>query len=146
MKLSLEKLLKEEGASQKVSFLIPESELVDSTTEYEFLDSLKADVTVTNTGNEIRVKGDLRTKLQGSCARCLAPVTLDFQSDFDELFEYTEFSDDDDLDLGEIAIEYLIASLPVKVLCSEDCPGLVPEGHEKEMDPRFEALKKLKLN
>ncbi|MBE6574988.1 MAG: DUF177 domain-containing protein [Ruminococcaceae bacterium] len=107
----------------------------------------------------------------GECARCLAPVshrlTFDFSrtvvdekglrmvsdtDDFDE-DEYVTVVDGM-LDIDEQLAEALLLEFPSKLLCSEDCPGLCPkcgkplaEGDcgcvTKEIDPRFEILKKL---
>jgi len=61
------------------------------------------------------------------------------------------------LDLGEDVRQYLILAVPQKLLCSDDCRGLCPQCgvnrnrvrcncSTKEIDPRWEGLKKVSLN
>lgn len=52
-----------------------------------------------------------------------------------------------DVDLGPAIYEEIMTSLPLKPLCSEECKGIALEnagGGKTEIDPRWEALKKLK--
>ena len=107
----------------------------------------------------------------GECARCLAPVdgrlVFDFCRTVVDEKGYRTVSDTDDfdedeyvivrdgmLDIDEQLAEALLLEFPFRLLCSEDCPGLCPkcgkplrEGDcgcvTKEIDPRFEILKKL---
>jgi uncharacterized protein len=108
------------------------------------------------------------------CARCLTPFDFPVAGDFrvvcvhargasdvgknDELSEEEiDFVFDDttdEIDLVPLVYEEIMVSLPMKPLCSEQCPGLAVEEKgtagtktaEKEVpvDPRWEALKKLK--
>jgi uncharacterized protein len=61
----------------------------------------------------------------------------------------------DEIDLGQLMREQFYLSLPMKPLCSPDCKGLCPQCginrnretctcDTKWIDPRFEALKRLK--
>jgi uncharacterized protein len=106
------------------------------------------------------------------CARCLKPVDYPVQGDFrivcvhrSEAGENREFGeheidfmyDDatDEIDLTPLIYEEIMTSLPMKPLCSEDCPGIggekkraeIPstQDNAKPMDPRWEGLKKLKI-
>jgi uncharacterized protein len=93
---------------------------------------------------DIRVKGHLATKLAASCDRCVGPVEIDVNRDFDLLYwpmssiardEEIEISRDD-LDVGfypgpgvelrDVLTEQVILSVPMKVICSPDCRGLCP--------------------
>lgn len=60
------------------------------------------------------------------------------------------------LDLTEVIRQHIILNIPMKSLCRPDCPGLCPKcGHnlnlgpcgceEEEIDPRWAALKALKV-
>ncbi|MEA4892095.1 MAG: DUF177 domain-containing protein [Peptococcaceae bacterium] len=152
MKVQISRLMEEPGAAKAFDFLLPPEEIRHE--EYRLLTPLRVCGNVINTGNELCLKGTLTTRLAGSCSRCLGPVTQDFRCEFDELYDYGEFAEEDSLDVAEVAREYFIASLPLKVLCSDDCPGLCPicgkplaDGEcgcvKKETDPRLAALKKL---
>ncbi|MCX8010231.1 MAG: DUF177 domain-containing protein [Ignavibacteria bacterium] len=65
--------------------------------------------------------------------------------------------DTDEIDLSVDVREYILLSVPMKNLCSEECKGLCPkcgkdlnyetcECNIEEIDPRWEKLKNLKLN
>lgn len=103
----------------------------------------------------------------GECARCLAPVRGVFSLDFERTVvtegtlteqqldegseEYVVISGNT-LDVDEPLREELVLGFPMRLLCSDDCPGLCPkcgkpkrEGNcgcpEKEIDPRLAILK-----
>jgi uncharacterized protein len=104
--------------------------------------------------------------LEGPCMRCLEPGTLDLevesrevdqaQTDDEEL--RSPYVEDDELDIGRWAHDATLLALPTRFLCRADCAGLCavcgeslndtdPAGHEHEQatDPRWAALKNLKL-
>jgi uncharacterized protein len=76
------------------------------------------------------------------------------EEDIDFIFDDTT----DEIDLTSLIYEEVMISLPMKPLCSEQCTGIsLPKkgagpsaaarekNQEKEIDPRWEALKKLKI-
>ena len=106
------------------------------------------------------------------CSRCLEPYPFDTRDEFslvlykrpaanpEELSLKDEdldvsFYDEPDLAVAPLVEERIQIAVPMKPLCREDCRGLCPRcGHdrnqsecgceEQSMDPRWEALKKLK--
>jgi uncharacterized protein len=124
----------------------------------------------------VKVHGNLLGKLEVSCYRCLKPVEVGLNIDFDEEFVTLEtyeksnaehlltgedFSlsvyDGERIDIGEIAREQVLLNLPSHQLCDEACAGLCPKCgtnkntdacscETKEIDPRWNALKELKRN
>lgn len=121
------------------------------------------------------VKADLRGTIEIECSRCLHPVEfrLDtkFAAEFVTLENYEKSSaehelhgadfevsiyDGDRIDLKELVREQIILNLPMHQLCSETCAGFCQTcGKNKnkvscnctteEIDPRWSALKKLKI-
>lgn len=96
-------------------------------------------------GVDIRVKGRLSAEAEAECARCMGPVKLTVEQDFDLIYrpaasigrnEEIEVPRDE-LDVGfysgagiglnDIAKEQVILALPMKVLCRPDCRGLCPD-------------------
>ncbi len=136
--------------------------------EYTRLASdIDVDLVVTKALREVTVLGELAFSIETPCSRCLETVRLDIRpeirlmlspadkvKDVDDVDHETYRGDEVNLDdylRGLIAV-----SLPVKVVCAEDCRGLCPKcganlnketcGCEKEwQDPRFAVLKKLKI-
>lgn len=104
--------------------------------------------------------------LEGPCVRCLEPGALDLevearevdqaQTDDEEL--RSPYVVDDELDVGRWAHDATLLALPARFLCRPDCAGLCPvcgeslndadptdHEHEQSIDPRWSALKDLKL-
>jgi uncharacterized protein len=99
----------------------------------------------------------------GPCMRCLEPAGPEFAVDArevevpgegDELD--SEYIDAEVLDLARWARDALVLTLPQQVVCREDCAGLCAEcgenlnrspdhAHERAPDPRWAALRELRL-
>lgn len=129
-----------------------------------------------------RFTGRLRTRISVGCVRCLesfempieepldllylpqtanaAPVVDEEKGlrDFDRGLSADElaaaFYRDDRIDLGQMVLEQIVLSLPMKPLCDPECRGLCPECganrnltecdcSPEESDPRWAALKTL---
>jgi uncharacterized protein len=122
---------------------------------------------------QIRVEGELETKIEMSCARCLEPVVEDVSRSFDLIYSPLPKSNkpeeerlkDDDADiaffqgegifLADVLKEQVLLALPMKVICQSDCRGLCPNcganlNHEEcrcethATDPRMAPLARLK--
>ena len=103
----------------------------------------------------VTVSGDSVAKTE--CSRCLEPMQEKIEIELQELFHYQPKEEDDfaieqdRVDLEQALIDAVVPNLPIKPLCSEDCPGLCSDcgekldvgvhNHEKPIDPRFDALK-----
>ena len=103
--------------------------------------------------------------LEGPCMRCLEPgghaVAVDAR-EIDQPGGGEELSspylEDDQLDLRSWARDALALALPTQIVCREDCLGLCAicgenlneagpdHAHEREPDPRWAALRELKLD
>jgi uncharacterized protein len=96
-------------------------------------------------GSEIRLQGHLRTGVEVSCARCLEPLRVPVDKEFDLYYrpiqtiareEEVEI-DEAELEIGfyhgnglllEDALkEQILLELPMKSLCRADCRGLCPQ-------------------
>ena len=103
----------------------------------------------------VTVSGD--TLADAECSRCLEPMQEDVEIELQELFHYQPQEEDDfaivqdRVDLEQALIDAVVPNLPLKPLCSENCPGLCADcgeradvgthNHEKPIDTRFGALK-----
>lgn len=101
--------------------------------------------------------------LEGPCMRCLEPAALDLEVEGREIDQggtedpelRSPYVDDDELDIGRWAHDATMLALPTRFLCRPDCAGLCPvcgeslndnpHEHESASDPRWAALKDLKL-
>ena len=122
---------------------------------------------------ETDVKGEIYARILFECTRCLTETEQDLDFPFEASFvraeQYTEAKEaelkdadlnvslleSDEIDLTELAREQILLNLPEQVFCTEDCKGLCEKCganrnlincncEEKEIDPRWAALKNLK--
>ena len=122
---------------------------------------------------DIRLRGKFAGRFEVPCARCVEPVEIPLESEFDLIFrpavadtEPTERSitapeteigyyQRDSLLLEDVLREQVLLSLPVRTLCKPDCKGLCPRCgqnrnsqdcscDEGPSDPRWEALSGLR--
>jgi uncharacterized protein len=99
----------------------------------------------------VLVTGTARASAEGECVRCLEPLALTLDADFQEMFSYPEVDDrgrvvarpdeaadseeDEDMlfvedgliDLEPVLRDAVVLALPMQPVCREDCPGLCPD-------------------
>lgn len=121
-----------------------------------------------------RVAGTFEARVRAECDRCLKPLEIPVSGEFDQRYTWGETApvtiedaevaaneldierlEEPTLDTRHVAVEQIELNAPVRVVCSELCAGLCPEcgadrnlGEcgcaESQIDPRWEALRKLK--
>ncbi len=118
---------------------------------------LQIDVKLEGLHEGILVTGEVKADATGECVRCLDPVTIPLQVEFQELFAYSldEAFDfavrDDHVDLEPVVRDAVVLALPFQPVCRPDCAGLDPETGERladnpdrspreVLDPRWAAL------
>jgi uncharacterized protein len=122
----------------------------------------RLDISRPTTGWSLRLR--FGAQLDGPCMRCLEPAGAMVDVDARELNQphlgeelSSPYIEEDELDLSGWARDSLVLALPVQIVCREECRGLCavcganlnedPEhAHEKEPDPRWAALRGLKLD
>ena len=95
------------------------------------------------------------------CDRCLTPVRVSVDFKLNEKFssnasydEEIETFSGDSIDLTSTVFRNILAAMPMKVVCSDDCKGLCPVCGQNlnvkdcgcdttYIDPRFESLRSL---
>jgi uncharacterized protein len=93
---------------------------------------------------DIRLRGRFAGKFQVPCARCVEPVEIPLEAEFDLIFRPAGADSDsqersitaveteigyyqkDSLLLEDVLREQVLLSLPVRTLCKSDCKGLCP--------------------
>jgi uncharacterized protein len=100
------------------------------------------DVRLEGLHDGILVSAEIETTADGECVRCLDPITLPVEVEFQELFAYSpteelEFSvQDNHVNCEQLIRDAVVLSLPFQPLCDEDCLGLDPATGEKLTEPR----------
>jgi len=87
---------------------------------------------VTLTGkHSAYVEGEIVFTLKGECTKCLTETEKEIAVDFAESVSDEEGDNyplnHDVIDLAKIVDDKIIMSMPVSLLCKEDCKGLCPD-------------------
>jgi uncharacterized protein len=115
-------------------------------------------------GNGYALRLRFLAALVGPCMRCLKDAAPQIDVDAREVDRpgggeelSSPYLEDETLDLASWARDALVLALPTQVLCCADCAGLCPicaadlnetgpeHTHERPPDPRWAALRELKL-
>lgn len=125
-------------------------------------------------GHQVRVKGSIAAEAEVECDRCLQPISVPVDTEFDVSYvptmdyvagETPELNeedlivsvfDDESIEIDDLAREQVLLALPSRVLCREDCKGLCPvcginknmqacQCESADVDPRWAALKDLRF-
>ena len=163
MLLGLSKILDCPGASVSFSTDVDLSDLCYGVT-HPVSEAVKAQGTVRNTAGVLVMSGQITTCIHGVCDRCASAFDRQIRFPLDVVL-VTEMADEenedervfplegDSADLDDIVRTVFVLNLDSKLLCKEDCKGLCyrcgknlnegPCNCQKELDPRFAALKQL---
>lgn len=121
------------------------------------------------------IAGTIVGKLGVACHRCIEPFEVPIDIRFDDSFVTLDtyeqskaeheiggadlnvsIFDGERIDLGEIVREQILLNVPTHLLCDENCAGLCEncganknavacDCHKDEIDPRWNALRELKI-
>jgi uncharacterized protein len=155
------------------NFLLP-AEAVNSEDEaIKLIEAARVQGNLTKRIVGVDVEGEIFARVEFECSRCLRAIEnvlqFPFAAAFVEPENYTRAKDaelrGDDLevsvldsqriDLSELAREQILLQAPSQIFCAEDCKGLCQkcganrnlidcDCEQKEVDPRWAALKNLK--
>lgn len=148
----------------------PEEVALDEDEHARLTSPAQVEGTASRKGEEIRLRGKIKTEVEAACDRCLAAVRLPLEVEFDTAFVPQESEakrtenvellsadlglaayEGDAVDLDELVREQIMLALPSRRLCREECKGLCPvcgadlnagecECERGEIDPRWSAL------
>ena len=163
MLLGLSKIIDCPGQSVSFSVSIDLSDLRFGNC-FPVTEAVKAEGVVRNTAGVLVMTGNVTTCLHGVCDRCADSFTRDVDIPLNVVL-VTELASEenedewvfplegDSADLDDIVRTVFVLNLDSKLLCKEDCQGLCcrcgknlndgPCSCQKELDPRFAALKQL---
>ena len=163
MRLGLSKIIDCPGASVDFSVSLDLRDLQYGTS-YPVSEPVLASGTVRNTAGVLVMTGTVKTCLHGICDRCAADFTRDVEIPINVVL-VTELANEenedewvfpleaDAADLDEIVRTVFVLNVDSKMLCKPDCKGLccrcgknLNDGActcQKEIDPRFAALRQL---
>ena len=163
MKLGLAKIIDNPGASVSFSTSADLSDLRFGSC-YPVSERVVASGTVRNTAGVLVMKGMIETTIHGVCDRCASEFSAKKEIPLDVVL-VTELANEenedewvfplegDSADLEDIIRTVFVLNMDSKLLCKEDCQGMCcrcgknlndgPCSCQKELDPRFAALRQL---
>ena len=163
MLLGLSKIIDSPGASVPFSTSVDLSDLCYGIS-YPVTEPVVAEGQIRNTAGVLMMTGSIKTTIHGTCDRCASSFDRDIHFPIDVIL-VTELANEenedewvfplegDSADLDDIVRTVFVLNLDSKLLCDEDCKGLChrcgknlnhgPCSCQKELDPRFAALKQL---
>ena len=163
MLLGLSKIIDCPGASVSFSTSVDLSSLQYGES-YPVSEPVLATGTVRNTAGVLMMKGTVHTTIHGVCDRCAQNFDKEVEIPLGVVL-VTELSDEENedewvfslvaasADLEDIVRTVFVLNMDSKLLCKDDCKGLCcrcgtnlnngPCSCQKELDPRFAALKQL---
>ena len=163
MRLGLSQIIDRPGESVSYSTVVDLSDLQYGTS-FPVTEPVKAEGTVRNTAGVLVMKGEITTCIHGVCDRCAAEFDREMEIPIDAVLvtelaneenedEWVFTLEGDSADLDDIVRTIFVLNMDSKLLCSDDCKGMccrcgknLNEGPctcQKELDPRFAALKQL---
>ena len=163
MLLGLSKIIDCPGATVPFSTSVDLSDLCFGVS-YPVSEPVKAEGMVRNTAGVLVMTGEINTCIHGTCDRCATAFDREINLPINVVL-VTEMANEenedewvfplegDSADLEDIIRTVFVLNLDSKLLCKEDCKGICCRcgknlNHEactcqKELDPRFAALKQL---
>ena len=148
---------------EQISFSV--SENIENVDDYPMITAFIGPVnikgTATNTDGAVNIQAEGEVKVTMPCDRCVKDVNVDLSFPLEET--YVAFgnatAEDESYTGNSVCLDgavkkSILSSLPMKVLCKEDCKGLCPQcgkdlntgecGCKTDyIDPRFESLRSL---
>ena len=163
MLLGLSNIMDTPGATVPFSTSVDLSDLQYGNSK-PVTEPVTAEGQVRNTAGVLVMTGSIQTTIHGTCDRCATDFDREVQFPLDVVL-VTELANEenedewvfplegDSADLDDIVRTVFVLNLDSKLLCKEDCQGLCcrcgknlndgPCSCQKELDPRFAALKQL---
>ena len=163
MLLGLSKIIDCPGATVPFSTSVDLSDLCFGVS-YPVSEPVKAEGMVRNTAGVLVMTGEINTCIHGTCDRCATAFDREINLPINVVL-VTEMANEenedewvfplegDSADLDDIVRTVFVLNLDSKLLCKEDCAGMChrcgknlndgPCNCQKELDPRFAALKQL---
>lgn len=117
------------GTSRDFDFDYPKIRLEDDFDLTDFTGAAR----VGRTPQGLLVQGHFTGKTKVLCVRCLCDTEYHLETEFDELYAFSERSTTDSglilpedgyIDLESIVRDYLMIDIPISPICKSDCKGL----------------------
>jgi len=96
--------------------------------------NLKGKYSFSRTSEGLLLQAELEADLEGQCSRCLEPMPVHVNTQFEELYVFEtrmkeeldeeEVPNDGNIELGIPFRDYLLLEMPIHSICQPDCKGI----------------------
>lgn len=139
MLINLTELFPVEGKSKTYTQELEMTQFKAPDGTYEIVEKHPVTLVITNQGDKVlTVTGEADLCLEMPCSRCLDPVRIPFHLEIEQELDMNQTDEDRVADLNEqfyingynLDVDQLVGNeltlnLPMKVLCGEDCQGIL---------------------
>ena len=92
--------------------------------DFKFKDPIYVKLCARKVSDDVVVDGEFSVTAVTACARCMCEIEHEIKKD--NFFIYFKKPRSENINLTESLREDIIVSLPIRVLCKDDCKGLCP--------------------
>lgn len=149
MKIDLTELLQKVGRETDIEDTLDPAKISSEQDNLKLVVPVKVDLHLTNVGGSVFVRGTIKTELELECSRCLKPYNLPVTAQIEEEYSLSmpektgkdvelheedfvyPIEKDNSINLSETIRQNLLLTIPIKTLCSANCPGINPPRAEK---------------
>ncbi|WP_157047258.1 YceD family protein [Alkaliphilus metalliredigens] len=165
----MKNLIKKESDKVDLNFLLNLDTIMYHGEELKMMSPIQVMGNIYAVNEQLYLTCTYEGKLEVNCGRCLEPfihafysrinaeLMLNDQSTDEEEEDDVLFYEDNTIDLEKVVVDQLIISLPMKLICDNDCKGLCSQcgkslnkeicqctlAEDHDVDPRLTKLKKL---
>lgn len=121
MKLNITDIINVQGAIKQVSMTKETFDMPESFSSMELQGPIRLEGELESDRGNLYLSGILTTEIKVACDRCMGELIYHIESEVTESFGSIVQST---IDLHPTIVETLLVSLPMKVLCNEECKGM----------------------
>ncbi|MGN1137779.1 MAG: YceD family protein [Oscillospiraceae bacterium] len=134
MVINLKQLYEITGEKQDVKGSVS-AERLNEIHGYSFIGPVSVEGIVRNRAGIVTLSYTISFVLDAECDRCLSRFERAYSFDFEHILVRSLNTDNDEyvvtendkLELDELAVNDMLLQMPTKLLCKEDCKGLCPK-------------------
>lgn len=166
MLINLLSILSQDGKEQELQIPLEMDVFQKQGETYKIAEKEDMKIRLVHKGNKVvELDGILKLVILIPCARCLEPVAIPFDVEFDYELDLKQTEEERTADLDEqdflsglevdaekLAYNEILVNWPIRVLCKEDCQGICShcgvnlnketcECDTHELDPRMAAIR-----
>ena len=138
MRFSAQSLRAEKGATMLLNISEELAPIDLGRSRLKFVGPVEFVGQATNTGRRIVVRGTAKGRATAMCDRCLEEFAMDLETPIDQSYYRADeapadpdgderiYGDDDVIDISPDIEHAFVLTLPIRIVCRDDCRGLCP--------------------